>query len=523
MEFDLQYDYRPDSVERLIQLVRLSGNAGDWQGQPEIAEAVVGVFADPNIAGMRSKQALDNYAVVATTSWILEVINQDEHFSGSIWLADLLGGKPPPEAWRLPPDEAVQLVAQTAVIVRRYVRQAPHIASLAAYLVWGFTEDAALRHEFQEAVAVGRVWFAGRAPVPWGHSGDVIPREPHAAVVWLRQAASGPRPPAIYDKVFGDLAVDKDIVYFYVEFGYAALWRHPQAAVLAQLCEEALSWAREDDGRTLTPEEDEFLGRILADRLCKMSAPHSWGGVRWKYVIPEALGPIADLVSRRAYSVQTRDIARRLLTLMTLFNAAGVLPVAGWQIRDFSRVLYSRVWPVMAILGSLTALISLAGPWWLANAIGLVGLYLCYRMIRHGRIISKYTLSRYPKDLSIISSAVIGGTYWASMTGLEFALAYPQYPVTDLVTLPPSFAVYIVIIGCIIRYPGDVEMPVSNLLPDIDGIPDTVMDSFRDKIDEVFESPYLRRWPRPRHKKSMARRGRESVGSTGGGVGQQEG
>jgi hypothetical protein len=186
---------------------------------------------------------------------------------------------------------------------------------------------------------------------------------------------------------------------------------------------------------------------------------------------------------------------------MRIFNATGKLPIAGLQIRKFSRILYSRVWPAMAILGGITGLISLAMPWWLTNTIGVADLYFAYHIVRLGRLTSKYTLTRYPKLESKFAAAIIGGTYWAAMTGVEFALSYPQNPIDDITLLLSSLAAYVVVIGCIVRFPGTVEIRVSDLLPDVDSIPDNFMDSVRDGLNDVFKGRYRPQRPRPRHKK----------------------
>jgi hypothetical protein len=487
------------SVGELVRSVRQTGAAPfSWRGPSPIAMAVVGVFGDSEVRALPEFEAIDNLATAAVTSWIMSEFDEDEYFAGDD--IDLTMSPLTRQVeWGISPGSLTVLTAHLLSLGDIQESPAP-VRSLASFIARQYNEDEAF-----EAMRMSQDGLVEYLCDPEPRVAEVpLSTEPSAAGEWIRSVAlRGPRARRSYIYGLDNVLAKSELglpAEGFIEFGYPALWRHPEADSLAETLADIYPWVstanreaplvavQSRDG--FTSEQDAFMRRIVIDRLCKLAVPRTYG-LLWSFNNPELLLPFARRVAGRASSVRTRELAEILarVTTESLVQSEG-------RKRYYSEVferenahaftikLATRVVPVALLVGAAVG--SLGGlPDMLMPIIGLIALYFLHRQIIKSRGDAEYKLPEYPTKKSLIVGLVLAAGYALSMSGVMLAGSESAgVRWQSWLSIALVFLVWSVYLTFAVKYPHPPRLVLSMLIPGLPGIPSDLDDATRQSIDE---------------------------------------
>lgn len=441
----------------LVREVRQTGAASDWPGQAAIAGAVSSIFGDPVIAGLSEAEQLDEFAVAATTSWVL-LSAADEYLAG----VDINFLEIDPNAaggWGVSTASMQRLLLRATEIYQTGSPAA--VASLAAFIALSIDERADRAIE---------VWTATR-DWPGVRPGETPqPRASPAADYLLRELGDPSRWP---DEHADALAKALKVIEPYCTDKAAA---RP---------------APEFPSEPFSAADDQFFRQVITGRLCKLWTARSSVTMPWPPACHQALLPFAGYVAARAATDRTRDLAILLgnsslaareeaMRTERLLDWISQIPNAG----QFARRLYRRGLLAAPVLGALFALIGEVIPDWLAAFVATVGLIAVIRLVSTARRSARYTAMTYPAASSLLAGVVLSGLYCA---GEAFSLWLQNGP-GDGSVLPGLAAGFVIGAGTLtlaVRYGGPFKVSRSVFLPE--GAPDDLEDQFAELSDKLSE------------------------------------
>jgi hypothetical protein len=499
---------RYGTVDELLRLVRETGTAGTWAGDRRIALAAEHVFGTAAIRHLGAERWFVNFSVAVTTCWILSELELDEYLAGRDVEFPVDVGVLRID-WRVEPRTLRKLVDHTTELACTDGLPAS-VRSLAGFI--------ARRHLPQQtgaaADAARRELLTGR---PTAEPGDLPDLSSAAAVIdWVAQASRrGPQlrlsyfggPDLVDVGVLGKRVATKGgtpytaALNHFIEFGYAQLWEHPEADALREVLTDAYDWADAYEqkraptpmhgGAVFTRAQDAYLRQIVIGRICKVLVGRSGWMQYWSFTNKAPLLAFAAQVRARAVTARTRELADLLARLMVRQivqrNRDREYQRALRQQVDkapaFRRQLLRRVSPEAAVVGAAVGATGSAIPPWLVTALGAVALFLVALRIRAARRRSGFLVPPYQRGLATVSVLLaLAYTLPMAATGIlvidgeGIGWAWATSTATGLLA-------FTLVVAGLVRLPSRPQLLMSDLVPEVEGVPPYVTDTGKEDLD----------------------------------------
>ncbi|MET8204286.1 hypothetical protein [Micromonospora taraxaci] len=500
---------RYGTVDELLCLVRETGKAGTWAGDRRIAIAADHVFGRAAIRRLGAERWFVNFSVAVTTCWILSELELDEYLAGRDVEFPVDVGALRID-WRVEPKTLRALVDHTTELACTDGLPAS-VRSLAGFI--------ARRHLPQQtgaaADAARRELLTGR---PTAEPGD-LPNLSSAVTVidWIAQASRrGPQlrlsyigGPGLLDVgVLGKHAVSEGggtpyraALFHFIEFGYAQLWEHPEADALREVLADAYDWVDTYEqkraptpmrgGAVFTQAQDAYLRQIVIGRICKVLVGRSGWMQYWDFTNKASLLAFAAQVRARAVTARTRELADLLARLMVRQivqrNRDREYQRALRQQMDkapaFRRQLWRRVSPAAAVVGAAVGATGSVIPPWLVTALGAVALFLVALRIRAARRRSGFLVPPYQRGLATVSVLLaLAYTLPMAATGIlvtgggGIGWAWATSTATGVLA-------FTLVVAGLVRLPSRPQLLMSDLVPEVEGVPPYVTDTGKQDLD----------------------------------------